>query len=142
MEAKVDTWDVPAVRLFRWVLFLPLGLSIFWLAEVFVNMLVLFVLDWDLGALLFWLVYILGGCVLFIAIIVIAGLTRSLTSYLTPIGTVGVLLVGAVYGIAQLIWVFDLMLGEGMNWPAIITKVEFTAVVGYLFLFNRSEATE
>ena len=132
-------WDSSYVHILRWIIFIPVGLGLFWLVETFFNILITRVLGWDLNTVLFYTVYIVGGCLLFLAMILATGLIRTVIGYITPSTRIGCVLLAIVYLIIQIVMLYQLVGKADLIWPFVLSKIEITGIVLFMFLFTKQE---
>ena len=119
----------------RWIALLPIGLGFLWLIERVGNILVDWVLSWNLGSPWMMIVFVLGGCLFFLAVLVTGGIVRNLTASVAPNAKMGFMLLGLTYVVMQAFGLYHLFATTDSTWPYIISKFEITLVVGFILLF-------
>jgi len=141
-KENTATWDSSLVHVIRWIILIPIGLGLFWLVETFFNFLIVRVLSWDLGTLLFYTVYIGGGCLLFFAMILATGIIRKVTGLLAPNSITGNKLLAIVYLVIQSVMMYQLLGESGQIWPFVLSKIEMTGIVVFMFYIGKQDTED
>jgi hypothetical protein len=142
MRATTEAWESLAVQVLRWVLLVPMGVGFLWLVERLLDLVIDWALDWRPDGVIYFAVFVGGGLVLLLTMILAALIVRNLTLAIAPRARIGLLLVGIFYTVLQLVGAYRLFYAYGPTWPHTTMKLEFALVVGLVFLLAYRSADE
>jgi len=131
--SQSENWNTPVGKAARWVVVFVAGLGILWVVEFLLNLIIGWGLDWRLDGWGAFLLFIGSGILVLIAMILAGKIAATVTASIAPLPRKGLLILGAVYVVAQAVRLYGLFGDEESVWQFVLMKIEFVIVVSIVF---------
>lgn len=131
ITTQEGVWDSRFGHALRWILFLPVGLLVLYLAEMLLTTLVAGIASLSLHTLVVIAVLIGATGILWFPLVMVATLSATATAHIAPNPQVGVIVLGLVYVVTQIL-AFFFLIGE-VSWIQPLVKALFTAITVLAF---------